>query len=1392
MKMKALLVAALLALLLSLPALATEPPLKSDGADPSGPIRPEEVPQPLQPWIGWALYGLEEGLCPFLSGAAERVCAWPSPLSLSLDSRGGTFSQRWRLYRRETVVLPGDREHWPIEVKGEGKPLAVTSVDGRPALFLEAGTHAISGAFAWDDLPESLPLPPESGIVNLSIEGKAVPLPTVDDEGVLWIGKDTGSRERLAGDSFQIRVCRLMVDDIPFRLVTRLTLDVSGASRETSLGDPLPEGFIPMEIKSPLPARLDASGVLRAQLRAGTWEIDLVARAVGPVAEIAAPKPEPERAAWPNEEIWSFEAMRDLRVASVEGVPPVDPQQTLLPESWKSYPSYRVLPGEAVRLLETMRGDADTAPEQIHLHRELWLDFDGGGYTVRDRLTGKLRDEWRLEAEAPLAPGRVSTDGTDLFITRVPGSPRVGVELRRGNLNVVADSRIAGRLFSLPAVGWDRDVASSRANLHLGPGWRLLAAWGADSVPTSWVSRWSLLQIFLALILTLSFGKLWGVRWGAIALAGFALLFQEKGAPMWSWCGAIAAIALSRAVPEGKASLALRILRIAAILLLAGISIPFATGQLRTALHPSLEKPSATSAFLTFGAAKAGKGEAEDMESMPAIPPPAAVPDGMMQDKGAPQEDSAMEGADGRPRRIEIKKQLAEKLSNRDFITPQSVQSVLNAPGAQVQTGPGIPSWTWQSHNISWSGPVKAGQRLTLFLVPPRLHALFSCVRVAILALLLACVSGLPINLRPRWPGRRAAAIAIFLAASAVLLLPSRAQAAEFPSKELLQELATRLTKTPECSPNCAEIPRLWVEADAQRVRLRFEANAAASTAIPLPGFSSGWAPEKASRDGEPFASAWREEDGNVWMELPAGVHQVILEGPASDRTKIAIPLPLKPRRVEPSLSGWTISGIGENGLPDENLELVRSETAEAPSLPGTEKSDRSQQLPPFVRVERTISLGIEWHVRTEVERATAGDQAILLQIPLLPGETPTTTGLRVEEGRAIVGLTPQARSFSWDSTLAAAEKLSLEAPEASSWMELWRLDASPIWHVEASGIPPVHQRDESGSWLPEWRPWPGEKLSLAISRPEGVPGQTLTVDESSLELTPSMRSTEALLKLAFRSSLGGQHEISLPPNAKLTAIFAAGIAQPIRQQGGKVTLPVSPGKQEFEIRWREDRGIAPFFRSPAVDLGIPSVNAKVLLHVPFNRWILFVGGPRLGPAVLMWSLVVVLSLAAWGLGRWGYAPLPARRWFLLGIGLALVSAWHAMIVVGWFVLVEWRRRSPPTGPFRFNLLQLGIVLWTVVTLIIIADALKTGLLGFPDMSIAGNHSTASELAWFSDRSGTRLPRGWTISLPLFAYRAAMLAWAMWFAFHFLRWLRWSWSCFSSGGRWRQLRTVVR
>ena len=90
---------------------------------------PASVPEALRPWIPWVMHDHEDQLCPDISGADDRACAWAGRLELALDARGGKFSQTWEVIAPGPILLPGGAAQWPLDVKVDGKAAVATAGD---------------------------------------------------------------------------------------------------------------------------------------------------------------------------------------------------------------------------------------------------------------------------------------------------------------------------------------------------------------------------------------------------------------------------------------------------------------------------------------------------------------------------------------------------------------------------------------------------------------------------------------------------------------------------------------------------------------------------------------------------------------------------------------------------------------------------------------------------------------------------------------------------------------------------------------------------------------------------------------------------------------------------------------------------------------------------------------------------------------------------------------------------------------------------------------------------------------------------------------------------------------------------------------------------------------
>ncbi len=343
------------------------------------------------------------------------------------------------------------------------------------------------------------------------------------------------------------------------------------------------------------------------------------------------------------------------------------------------------------------------------------------------------------------------------------------------------------------------------------------------------------------------------------------------------------------------------------------------------------------------------------------------------------------------------------------------------------------------------------------------------------------------------------------------------------------------------------------------------------------------------------------------------------------------------------------------------------------------------------------------------------------------------------------------------------------------------------MWHVQLGGIAPVHPGGPAESHQPIWLPWPGESVSVQVTRPEGIGGGTLTLDSAREEVRPGLRATEVGLDLLFRTSRGGQHALTLPPGVELLGVAVNGQPQPARLEGNRLLVTLAPPASRVDVRWREPRGISMAFRPSPVDVGAAGANVDVVIALPSGRWALWLAGPTFGPAVLFWSVLLVAALVALGLSRVPHTLLGLGAWMLLAIGLTQVSVPSAALVVVWLLALGWRgalgARVRPW--WVFDLMQLALVVATGFAFLALFEAVRRGLLGQPDMQIAGNGSTLESLRWTADRVPGALPRPLVFSVPLLVYRLAMLAWALWLASALLGWVRQGWQALGTGGLWR-------
>jgi len=1341
------------------------------------------LPPGLAGWEDWVLQGHEFRRCPFFATsmpgeASSHRCAWPEPLTLTVDAHGGAFSQRWLVYADSWASLPGDLTHWPEDVRINGAAAPVVARDGMPAVRLGPGTHALSGRFAWEARPEALPIAAETGIVELTVDGRAVSQPERPN-GAVWLGKRRAAEQPAA---LEVQVYRLVQDELPVRLVTRIRLQVAGDAREERFAVVLPAGFTPLALDSALPARIDADGRLRAQVRAGSWEVAITARGTGAAGELTRP-PVGESGAgrWAREEVWSFQGNDRLRIAAAEGAGAIDPVQANVPPEWQGLPAFRMAADSKLNIVERSRGLANVDDNRLTLNRRIWLDFNHGGFTAVDTIDGTMRKDWRLDMAPPftLQSARIGADALLVTEGKEPGV--TGVELRLPDLSLQAVSRTATTRSTLPATGWQTRLDGVQGTLHLPPGHLLLAVRGADEAPDSWLERWGLWNLFGVLIVVVFTKWLAGNRVAAIALGALLLMYQALPEQIWLWGNLLAAIAVAGAVPEGRFRRIAGAYRTLSFVSLGVVLLPFLWGQARLALYPQLE----------IGA---GRGFEEILVtgSRMEIAPP-DVPAAMM-DMPAPAAESVMEAETG------VTSSVGELKKNERRYGGLNAQQVIQryAAGTLLQTGPGIPDWHYNSYMFSWSGPVEPDQTVQFIYAGRILLALWRIVGVALTAILFFWllrptlpggwrVTGLARNSRGATAASALLSLTTALAAALVLAAsPGSAFAQSTPDPALLKELQDRLLAPPKCAPSCAEILSARVMARAGVLDVTLEASALAPVAVAVPSASDRWQLESITVDGKSAVAIARNPDGSLWIPLAPGAHTLQLRGRPAATESLQLVFPQPPRRISVDAQGWTASGITEGRLLSGSLELTRERVLSRATGP----LEAAAEFPAFVRVTRYFNLDLDWSLTTTVERIAPQRAAFTVKVPLVTGESVLSEDLEIRDGKiALVGLGTGEAQKSWSSGLARSETLELASPTQSDRAEVWSFTVNPQWNVSFAGFPAVLPDNLSGvPWAYLFYARPGEKLDLRITRPKAVAGQTLAIDSAALEVNVGTRSADHALAFNYRSTQGGRHTLRLPADARVTQVIVDGAEVPLRPTGGELPLGLLPGAHSIGVNWTTTAGVAFRVRPDAVELNSPASNVRTTIRLPEDRWPLLAFGGGVGPAILYWGEVVVFLIMAWLLGRSQYSPLRTHEWLLLGIGLSTLS-WSVLLAVGvWLFLMRWREKWDGSSlpRWQFNAVQVLLALFTFFAVSsLVFSGIRYGLLAQPDMGVVGPGSGGNTFAWFMDQTASALPRPSVISAPMWIYRLLMFAWAFWIAVALVRWLRFAWHAWTAREFWR-------
>ncbi len=1324
------------------------------------------IPDSLQPWTKWVLYDIKDQHCIPCMKSGKKICNFPGPLSLNLDSHGGKFSQYWQINQPGWIPLPGSKNHPPRSVLANKQPALVLSrtAKGQKQFGVEIekpGTWLIQGSFSWKALPGSIKIPEQTGIIHPLMINQS-PKPIQRTGNTLWLASLSMDKKRQTNRVFT-KVYRKITDSVPMMITTRISLDITGEPRNILLDWAVPKQELPVRLESSLELEMDKDNRIHVQAAPGKYTITCVSRIQEPKGPVSFMK-RAENALGPDTEYWSFEAQNDLRMVHiVSNAPAVDPAQTSIPGSWQKFPAYLVKKGQKLEFQTLKRSMGKTPANDLTITRRFWLDQDGRGMTVADEIRGNILGNPRLSAQNPMALGQVVINGKDQLITRISEDAPPGVEVRKGQIHVTAVSRLE-HTRTFPAAGWGQAMNHESARLILPPGWTLFHASGVDTART-WISSWTLLDCFLVLIIALACFRLLGIFQAVIALAALGLCLHDPKAPVFIWLWILGTMELLTVLPQGRIK---TILTYAKHLLVIGallIALPYGVAELQRGFFPQLEKRYARPIH-HMDMTREDKNKIKTRRSSQK-----AIQSGSMPMLEALSAKQAMQ----LPQQT---KYLPSYSKNYAYMEDQMT-------AARVQAGPGLPETNWKQIHLGWNGPVEPELSVRLFLISPAMNLVLAFIKVAAifgLIFSMAIPKDMKYHARFKSNGSKTAVAVFLLAILLSCTMPlSRASAGNLPDKQLLDTLQKRLTEPAPCFPECADFSSMKIYWEDKNIHLIISASCAAGTCVPLPMSNEiSWQGIHLDNKANPQPVSLKH--GTLWLPLKPGNHTITMAG-RTKNSDIRMDLPLVPHTItfrENRL--WQIKGINANGVPESQLQFVRKD-------PGQPLAGEAQtaSLPPLLKIHRILHLGhpgLEWTVTTKIQRLSPKGNTIFLSVPLMETESPINGGYKIKNNHMEFFLGPKEESRTWTSVLKKQPTVTMKAPDTTTWYEVWEMEASPVWHTEIQGLSPIHGFNKQGEFRPIWYPWPGETTTIAVTRPKGIKGNTRVIDSARLTVEPGTASTKFFLEFSMRSTMGGQHTITLPEASTILSVMVNGQSQPPREDN-QIIFPLRPSSSHVEIRWKSRQKISTAFSIPKIDLGASGVNAHMKIRTK-NRWILFVKGPVQGPAILFFGEALVILVAGFLLGRLRFSPLGSLQWIILGLGISQSGLIPGIIIVVWFGLLWVRKEKGHCLPaFCFDSMQIFLAFSTLAALGALLFAIQHGLLGHPDMMICGNGSTNSVLRWYQDRMPQGiLPQPVFWSIPVSVYRIIMLAWALWLAISVLKWAKWSWQCISSEKLW--------
>ena len=607
-----------------------------------------------------------------------------------------------------------------------------------------------------------------------------------------------------------------------------------------------------------------------------------------------------------------------------------------------------------------------------------------------------------------------------------------------------------------------------------------------------------------------------------------------------------------------------------------------------------------------------------------------------------------------------------------------------------------------------------------------------------------------------------------------ILALSCTTAYAQYPADFNLKDLEKEIIKKEDCIKlACSSINKVTVkEADAQKgtIKLLISVDARVDSLIELPIDSAQVNIENILVNKKLWYAAEISTGGKINTVVLQGTNEIELDLFVKGQS-----LTLKNyKKTIRDISGSKLIKINNDG----SIEFIKEN-----NIKQEEKLVNKFTTNPFFVVNRTIVLEQKWKVRTTVNLldAVGNNIAKNLSIDALPGESVLSGDIKNENGKININITND--SVSWESVLE--EKPQLNITGSKDYLQKITFISNSDWLFNFKNLEPVNKSEKpnyTSSY--DWIFWPQDKLTLNISKPLAIKGQTIAVQSVNVNLDTNKSPHEIQYNINLKSSLGTKVKIPLPEKLKLISVDINNKNIPFKEENNLIYIDVNAGKTLIKLTFDMLEPISLVHNYPQLKLDMPSNNYSYSINTPKQRWVLWTSGSNLKDSILLWGILISCFIFSYPLAKAIKSPLGWKSWTLLFFGLSQAGLWGIFFIVLWFALINYKYtdNSNKLKRFNFNAVQVLIVGLTIMVFSLAIQTVAQGLLNYPNMFIEGLNSSSNSLYWYSEQAEQFNPT--LFSLPIWTYRVFMFMWSIWFALNIMNWLKWAWEGFNKSGIW--------